>query len=160
MTTDDTLRQDGKTRNRQAWSHITALSNIQKSDICPSRRDKDCANEMIRRWSIENSNASEIEKLNFFRVVLLTIQLRAAANRNLLMDGTKVEDDTLTREEFDKRKDAERKLIPSLDKQLSDALRATGETRQQKKISDDIATSAEAAAMVYQKYKVVGGDNN
>lgn len=159
MQSDDSMRQDGKTTARQSWSHITALSSLRKTDYCPSRRDMDCANQMIRRWTIENPNASEIEKLNFFRVVLLTSQLRAAANRHMLMSGQTIEDGNMTREDFEKRKSDERKLVPSLDKQLADALRATGETRQQKKISDDIATSAEAAAMVYQKYRVVGGDS-
>jgi hypothetical protein len=77
----------------------------------------------------------------------------------MLMSGETLEDGTMTNEDFQKRKSDERKLVPSLDKQLADALRATGETRQQKKIDDSIRTSAEAASVVYERYKVVGGDS-
>jgi hypothetical protein len=117
----------------------------------------DAANKMIREWTMENSHPSVVESINFSRVVMLTIQLRGAANRHLLMDGTSVADGMLTREEFDKRKDAERRSIPALDKALSDALRATGETRQQKKVDDIL--SSDAAAAVYRQFKIANGDS-
>jgi hypothetical protein len=154
MKSDDSMRQDGRSIDRQIWNPVTALSHLVKSDLCIDRRERAFTNKLVRAWLNENPSASEIEKLNFFRVVVLTLQMRAATNHNMTMSGARLEDDTMTPEEFEAIKVQERKLIPGLDKQLADALRATGETKQQKKIDDSIATSAEAASAVFNKYKI------
>ena len=155
MKSDDSLKQDGRGIERQSWGEITALSSLMKIDLCVDRRERLFANRLVRRWLRENPHSSEIEKINFYRVLVLTLQMRTATNRNMTMSGARLEDDTMTPEEFEAIKVQERKLIPGLDKQLADALRATGATAQQRKISDDIATSAEAAGQVFQKYKLV-----
>ncbi len=83
MSQDDVMRQGGKVMYRQSWSVLPALSNILKSDFCATKRNMNAMNNLIREWTIENPFGTAVERLNWFRVVILTLQIRMAANRNV-----------------------------------------------------------------------------
>lgn len=136
-------------RRYLGWGTIPALSHMTKFDFAVSDSERVAANALVSQFLEENPNACQSEQINFMRVLILTMQLRAASNRHMTMSGVHVKDDTLTPEEFQQIKMKERQLIPQLDKQLSDALAKTGNTGQQKRVSDDVKTSAEAASLVY-----------
>lgn len=141
---------------RISWSAIPGLQHTAKADYCATENERRFFNSMIERIEKKYPDASEVELVNWFRVVMLMSKLRMANNNNVLIDG-QTREGTLSEDEFDNRKLNELKLIPQLDKQLADALNKTGETKQQKKISEDVATSAQAAELVRKYQELLDG---
>ena len=147
-----------KKYSRQPWGLIP-LRHVTKYDYCKTDQQRRQANEIVAKWRQENPSASIEEQINFASVLLLWLNFSACANSNLLMDGTRRDDGHVDHDDFNARKEQERKQLPALHKQLSDALSKSGRTGAQKKISEDIRTSAEAATAVYEKHRQVDGDH-
>jgi hypothetical protein len=146
-------------RKHRPWSAVLPLSNITKADYCHTDQQRRQANALVETWLRDNPQASIEEQINFASVLMLWLQFSACVNANMTMDGKVRDDATTDHDRFDEIKASERKMLPTLHKQLMDALSKSGRTGAQKKISEDIRTSAEAATLVFQKHGQVDGDH-
>lgn len=145
---------------RRPWN-LLPLRHVTKSDICVSDQQRCLANQLVEEWTNKNSGASLEEEMNFAASLILYLKFLSCCNVNMLMDGTRRDDARyeIDATEFDRLKREELKMLDKIHKQLDSALAKSGRTGVQKKISEDIRTSAEAAAVVYEKFRGIDGNH-